>query len=84
VLPSEIRDHESRVALDGGPDGLRFYRRLAACIIQHLAPNGFLAVEVGDGQSEAVQEILRSKAGLRKIEVIEDLNGIARVIVGLK
>lgn len=81
ALPSESRDHESRTALDGGPDGLRFYRKLTACIDRYLAPEGFLAVEVGDGQSEAVQKILRSKSDLRKMEVIEDLNGIARVIV---
>ena len=84
VLPPEIRDHESRTALDGGPDGLHFYRRLAACIVRYLTPKGFLAVEVGDGQSEAVQEILRSESSLSEIEVIEDLNGIARVIIAAK
>lgn len=84
ALPSEIRDYESRVALDGGADGLHFSRRLTKCAERYLAPKGFLAVEVGDGQSEVVQEILRSKAGLRKIEVIEDLNGIARVIVAAR
>ncbi len=81
ALPPEIRDHESRMALDGGPDGLLFYRRLAESVGQYLAPNGFLSVEVGDGQAEAVQEILRGEGGLSKIEIIEDLNGIARVVV---
>ena len=81
ALPEEIRDHESRAALDGGQDGLHFYRRLAAGVDRYLTPNGFLSVEVGDGQAEAVQEILRSQGGLSEIEVIEDLNGIARVIV---
>ena len=81
ALPSEIRDHESRAALDGGPDGLLFYRRLAESVDRYLTPNGFLSVEVGDGQAEAVEEILRGGGGLSEIEVIEDLNGIARVIV---
>jgi len=56
-LQPEVRDHDPRCALDGGPDGLDFYRRLAGQGSARLNPGGKLMVELGDGQAGAVREI---------------------------
>jgi release factor glutamine methyltransferase len=60
-LQPEVRDHDPRCALDGGPDGLDFYRRLAAQAPAFLAPQGRFMMELGDGQSPAVCRILQDQ-----------------------
>jgi release factor glutamine methyltransferase len=57
TLQPEVRDHDPRGALDGGADGLDFYRRLAVEAVRHLQPQGKLMVEFGDGQAEAINAI---------------------------
>jgi len=74
---------EPRIALDGGPNGLLFYKRLATNIDERLRPGGRLAVEVGQGQSEAVSKIFK-EGSLEEIEVKKDLSGISRVVLGRK
>ena len=54
ALAPEVRDHDPRLALDGGADGLDFYRRLAAEAANHLRPAGRMLLESGDGQSEQI------------------------------
>ena len=81
ALPAEIREYESPLALDGGPDGLQFYQRLAMEAGPFLRSEGCMAVEVGDGQAEAVRKILHQHPEWGAIEVEQDLNGIDRVIV---
>ena len=54
TLPPEVRDFDPRTALDGGADGLDFYRVLAAQAAEFLQPAGKLMVEFGDGQAEAL------------------------------
>jgi release factor glutamine methyltransferase len=79
ILSPEIR-FEPRLALAGGPDGLDFYRRLAAEIRDHLEPAGRVLVEVGTrDQAAAVAAIFRC-AGCTATEVIGDLAGEARVV----
>jgi release factor glutamine methyltransferase len=78
-LAPEVRDFEPRDALDGGPDGLDFFRRITASVGSHLKPDGLLVLEVGDGQDDAVRKIAEN-AGLRQVEVISDLGGIVRVL----
>src|SRR5262249_46123567 len=56
-LQPEVRDHEPRGALDGGPDGMNFYRYLAAQSGGFLKASGRLMIELGDGQATAVSEI---------------------------
>jgi release factor glutamine methyltransferase len=80
-LQPEVRDFEPRLGLDGGPDGLRLIRRLAVQLLAHLAPQGFAALEVGAGQAPQVANLL-SQAGLSHIEVLPDLAGIERVVIG--
>ena len=57
ALDPEVRDHDPRLALDGGVDGLDFYRRLAAEAPARLAPGGRLMVEFGDGQEKRLPEL---------------------------
>lgn len=79
-LEPEIRDHDPRAALDGGPDGLDAFRRFAPAIAAHLAPGGKAAVEFGDGQAATVAGIFAA-AGLDCLEIAADLAGRQRVIV---
>ena len=72
---------EPRQALDGGEDGLDFYRAIPQNFKSVLAPNGTIAFEVGAGQSADVMEILY-KCGYRDISASNDLSGIERVVTG--
>ena len=79
-LQPEIRDFEPRTALDGGPDGLDSYRwLLPAC--EQLPRLRLIAVEVGQGQAEAVANIGRESFPSAQVETIPDLSGIQRVVV---
>jgi release factor glutamine methyltransferase len=79
-LQPEVSRYEPRLALDGGADGLQFYRRLAEEAAEFLRPDGFIACEVGVHQSRAVCELFH-QAGFTKQEVIKDYGGIERVVV---
>jgi release factor glutamine methyltransferase len=79
-LAPEVR-HEPRVALDGGPDGLHAVRRLCAEAPALLTRPGYLALEIGFGQADAVEQLLRA-AGAAVVETFPDLAGIPRVILG--
>ena len=61
LLQPEVRDHDPRAALDGGADGLDFFRRLASQGRAQLRPAGRILVELGDGQADAAQEIFTSQ-----------------------
>lgn len=69
---------EPRIALDGGEDGLLFYRRIAAEATEHLLPGGRLLMEIGSAQGEAVCRLL-TDAGLTGARVLPDLNGLDRM-----
>ncbi len=60
-LQPEVRDHDPRPALDGGPDGLEYFRRLAAEAPRFLKPEGRLMLEFGDGQAQAVSKIFEDR-----------------------
>lgn len=78
-LEAEVRNFEPLVALRGGPDGLDFFRRIAAGVKSHLERGSLLVLEVGAGQDSAVAAILAA-AGMHPAAVIKDLDGIARVV----
>jgi release factor glutamine methyltransferase len=83
TLQPEVRDHEPRLALDGGADGLDAYRLLAPEILRVLRPSGVFAVEVGIGQAEAVERLFR-EAGAEALVVHNDLAARPRVVAGAK
>jgi release factor glutamine methyltransferase len=81
-LGLEVRDHDPHRALDGGTDGLDAYRALIPQAARLLAPRGALVVEVGHGQSAAVQRLMTA-AGLRlERPPRTDLGGIPRAVAG--
>lgn len=61
TLEPEVRDHDPKLALDGGADGLEFYRLLAKESKEHLASNGLLMLEFGEGQAELIQNIFKEQ-----------------------
>lgn len=80
ALPSEVRDHDPRRALDGGADGLAAYRAIAADLPRLVAEDGLAAVEIGLGQQQDVAAILEA-AGFSLDHVARDLAGIARCVI---
>ena len=79
TLDPEVRDHDPRLALDGGEDGLDAYRLLAPEIRRILKPDGIFAVEIGWDQAAAVKALFES-AGFEDVKVVKDLAGRDRVI----
>ncbi len=79
-LQQEVQ-REPDEALDGGSDGLQFYRLIAENWLQLLRTGGLFAAEIGEGQAQDVTEILAS-AGIRDIGYRQDFNGITRVVFG--
>ena len=84
VLPTlgpEVRDYEPGLALDGGRDGLCFYRRILEGVGDFLNRDGWLAVEIGYDQGQAVKKMMADK-GFANIGLVKDLAGLDRVVVG--
>lgn len=83
TLDAEVREHEPVLALDGGTDGLVFYRRIVKEAEAYLAPGGLLAFEIGYDQGEALMALMQA-AGYEDTEIIKDLAGLDRVALGWK
>ena len=81
TLDASVRDHEPHLALDGGADGLDFYRAIVEKWRDALTENGMLAFEVGIGQADEVLRIMRH-GGFGDVQILRDLNGIPRVVSG--
>jgi len=80
-LDPEVRDHEPRLALDGGGDGLGAYRVIAGGARERLSGGGLLAVEIGIGQAVEVVRLFET-SGFTDIAVRPDLSGIERAVLG--
>ena len=78
-LDPEVRDHDPRLALDGGPDGLEAYRLLAPEIMRILKPGGVFALEIGWDQGDAVKALFEA-AGFEDVKVVKDLGDRNRVV----
>ncbi|MGR5590645.1 peptide chain release factor N(5)-glutamine methyltransferase [Peptoniphilus grossensis] len=78
-LQVEVRDHEPRLALDGGSDGLYFYRKIIKDAPNFLKSHGYLVFEIGYDEAEDISSIMRENFDL---EIYKDLNNLDRVVVG--
>lgn len=81
TLMPEVREHEPMMALDGGADGLIFYRRIVRDAAAYLNGGGMLFFEIGCEQAGSVREIME-QAGFREIQVVKDFAGLDRVVYG--
>jgi release factor glutamine methyltransferase len=80
TLQVEVRDHDPRAALDGGEDGLKFYRILAKEAVPFLRPGGRLMAELGDGQEGAATELFREQKWI--VEAVKaDYNARPRILI---
>lgn len=81
TLSTEVKDHEPKLALDGGEDGLKFYRILAENSDKYLADGGFLMMEIGYNQGDGVRKLLEESGAYRSIAVLPDLNHLDRIVI---
>lgn len=81
TLMEEVRFHDPKMALDGGADGLFFYRRIIAESKSHLTLGGWLIFEIGHDQGETVSHMMM-EGSYTGVRVIKDLSGLDRVVVG--
>jgi release factor glutamine methyltransferase len=79
TLDKEVVDYDPALALDGGNDGLDYYREIAKNIKNYLLDNGVLLLEIGYNQAESVTNIFKDIA--KQVEVIKDYNDNNRVVV---
>jgi release factor glutamine methyltransferase len=77
-LSVEVREYEPALALFAGENGLEVYHRLIPAAFDALIPGGYVALEIGYGQSPAITELL-ARSGFEQIEFVPDLQGIPRV-----
>ena len=82
TLMPDVRDHEPKLALDGGDDGLVLVRRIVAEAPAHLAPGGLLAVEIGAGEASATVALFEA-SGFVDVRVHRDIARIERVVSGV-
>ena len=80
LLQDEVKDHEPRIALDGGKDGLDFYRRIVEQAPDHLKKDGFLMLEIGHDQGEELKTMIERTGKFRDLIVLKDLGGRDRVV----
>ena len=81
TLMEEVKDHEPLIALDGGEDGLDFYRMITREATEHLYSGGMLFFEIGYDQGEAVRKLMEEE-GYEEVTVSQDLAGLDRVVYG--
>ena len=81
TLDVEVKDHEPRIALDGGADGLDYYRVIANEASMHLKSGGILALEIGYDQATDVKRLLNKAKTFEPARVVRDLMHLDRVIL---
>jgi release factor glutamine methyltransferase len=83
-LAKEVRDYEPTIALDGGEDGLEFYRHLISQAPFYLREGGWLLLEIGQDQREMVSKLIEEEGTFLKSECVPDLSGFERVVKAQK
>lgn len=81
TLEPEVKEHEPVIALDGGEDGLRFYRRIIAEGRDYLNGGGMLFFEIGYDQADAVKKLMQEN-GYADVRIVKDYAGLDRVVFG--
>lgn len=81
-LQIEVKDHEPLIALDGGVDGLDFYRKISKRAPYYLLPKGILIYEIGYNQGTQVRDILNNE-GFKNISILKDYQGYDRIVYGI-
>jgi release factor glutamine methyltransferase len=80
-LPPEVKNHEPKAALDGGPEGLDFYREIVPRLNASIEAGGYAAFEIGSTQRDAVFSILAA-ASFHRVECCRDYGGHDRIVIG--
>ncbi len=80
ALPPDVRDFEPHIALNGGADGLDFYRRIAAKVSRYMARGGMLIMECGENQAKEIIKIFQSATRCDFAMVVKDLAGVERIV----
>ena len=80
-LDIEVKDYDPKLALDGGEDGLDFYRTIIFESVEKLNNNGYLFFELGENQFEDARKLMEN-AGFKDIQIVKDYNNIERIIYG--
>ena len=81
-LDKEVKNYDPHLALDGGEDGLRFYREIIKKGYEYLKKDGILLFEVGESQARKVKNLM--KKDYEDIQIIKDYNNIERIVIGKK
>lgn len=82
TLDKEVKDHEPMIALDGGLDGLDFYRIIVNSSCDYLKESGYLVLEIGHDQKQQLLSLMEEAGFFVEIESFQDLAGNDRVVVG--
>lgn len=83
-IQPEVRDFELRITLNGGKEGLKFYRQILSQAGSYLVKNGWLILEVGKGQAKKVAKIIESTGEFNPASIVKDFSGIERVVKAQK
>lgn len=82
TLQVEVKDYEPKEALDGGEDGLKFYRRIIPESKNYLTEEGLLIFEIGYNQGDEVMHMMIDE-GFNNVQILKDLQGLDRVVFGI-
>lgn len=82
-LQEEVKNYEPRIALDGGKEGMAFYRRIIPESREYLEEEGLLIFEIGYDQGKQVEAIMEQE-GFKAVKILKDLQGLDRAVLGIK
>jgi release factor glutamine methyltransferase len=82
-LQEEVKNYEPRIALDGGREGMDFYRRIVPESKEYLNEKGLLILEIGYDQGNQVRDLML-KEGFKDVKILKDLQGLDRAVLGIK
>jgi release factor glutamine methyltransferase len=82
-LQEEVKDYEPRIALDGGKEGMEFYKRIVPESKEYLQERGLLIFEIGFDQGRVVEDLMIAE-GFKDVKILKDLQGLDRAVLGIK